>query len=67
MMLECVEPESVTRILQAVLYNSRRVAGAIRAKLDLRDPKGTLLTFCSTEGLIRSIESGIVPRRYGIS
>ena len=48
------------RIIWTVFHDSRRFMGITFTKIDLRNPKGTHPTLRSTDGLLRSIESGII-------
>ena len=66
-MIGWVEPEALISILWIIFHDARRFMGITCTKLDLLDPKGVRPKIRSTDGLIRNMESGIIPRRDDVS
>ena len=67
MLVGWVEPEALLSILWTVFYDARMFMGVACAKADLLDPRGIRPRIQSIRGLIRNMESDIIPRRDNIS
>ena len=62
MMIGWVDLEALLSILWTIFHDARRFMKITCTKADLLDPKGMFPKIRSSDGLIRSMESSIIPR-----